>query len=319
MFENMNRLRIDYRGGLLSYEKAKAQLERDVRKAYYNMLLLQENINLLRLSYANAERQVQMAQANYNAGLAPELTLLQARVAMQNLLPTIDQAENGLKLSMSQFAMNLGLDYDTAFELIPIEGEIDFIPLDVAELIKKAATGKPEIQELKQEILLLRSSRKSVMLKLYTPTLSLSWNADPTFQKDPWNDPWFDNMDNWKQQSGNLRISLGFRLNGLFPFGSEYQGIRALNDRVKAMNIGLAQSIQGTEIEIYSTVLSLEKPGSAPKRRRRLSIWLNERTGLPNRRTRRACRTSFRCRARNCPYGRRAYRCLSSNLISSTV
>jgi len=37
---------------------------------YHNMLLLQENIALLQGSYANVDRQVQMAQANYNAGLS---------------------------------------------------------------------------------------------------------------------------------------------------------------------------------------------------------------------------------------------------------
>jgi outer membrane protein TolC len=48
MLEAMRRLRLDYEGGLLSYEKARFQLERDVRKSYYQMLLLQENIALLR-------------------------------------------------------------------------------------------------------------------------------------------------------------------------------------------------------------------------------------------------------------------------------
>lgn len=257
MFENMNRLRLDYQGGLLSYEKAKAALERDVRKAYYNMLLLQENINLLRLSYANVERQVRMAQANYNAGLVPELTLLQARVSLQNLRPTIDQAENGLKLSKMQFAMYLGLDYNTELELIPIEGKVDFIPLDVAELIKNASTGKPDIQELRQNILLLRSGRKTQALALL-PSLSLSWNGTSAFIKDPWEDPWFDNKDDWKK-SGSLTISLGLRLHSLIPYSADFQQIKMLEDQLKTANIGLAQLIRGTEIEIYNTVLSLEK------------------------------------------------------------
>jgi outer membrane protein TolC len=66
-------------------------------------------------------------------------------------------------------------------------------------------------------------------------------------------------MDNWKQQSGNFRITLGFRLNGLLPFGAEFQGNKSIDDGIKTANIGLAQMIRGTEIEIYNTVLSLEK------------------------------------------------------------
>jgi len=256
MFENMKRLRLDYEGGLVGYEKAKLQLERDVRKMYHNMLLLQENIALLQLSAENVDRQVQMAQANYNAGLAPELTLLQARVARENLRPTMDQAENGLKLYMAQFAMFLGLDYNTPFELIPAGTNTDFISIDISEMISKAAAGKPDIQELRQTILMLKSARRAQALSL-TPSLSLSWNTTPAFIGDPWKDDWGDS-ELWKK-SGGLTISLGLRLHSLLPFSADFQGIRNLDDQIKTANIGLAQMIRGTEIEIYNTVLSLER------------------------------------------------------------
>jgi len=259
MIEEMKRLRLDYEKGLITFEKAKLQLERDVRKAYHNILLLQENIALMRGSFANAERQVQMAQANYNAGLAPELTLLQARVARENMRPVIDQVENGMKLAMAQFAMFLGLDYTTVLELIPVSEKNIFTPLNATEIISMASSGKPEIQELKRDILSLSIIKRSTMYRLYSPTLSLSWNADPTFSGDPWKDAWFENMDKWKQQSGSFRITLGFRLNGLLPFGTENQGLKSLEDQLKIANIGLTQLINGTEIEIYNTVLSLEK------------------------------------------------------------
>jgi len=256
MFENMKRLRLDYQGGLISYEKAKLQLERDVRKAYNNMLLLQENINLLKENFEAAGRRVNMAQANYNAGLAPELTLLQAQVAVENMKPMIDQAENGFRLSLAQFAMFLGLPYDTPFELIPAENEHAFIPLDIKELISKAASGKPDIQELRHNILLLQSVRKTQTFSLL-PALTLSWNTQHVFIRDPWKDAWGE-KDNW-QKSGSLNITLGLRLHSLIPFSPDFQGIKNIDDQIRAATIGLAQLVQGTEIEIYNTILSLEK------------------------------------------------------------
>jgi outer membrane protein TolC len=257
MFENMKRLRLDYQGGLISLEKAKVQLERDVRKSYNSMLMLLESIALLRDNYEAAGRRVEMAQAKYNAGLAPELTLLQARVAMENMKPSMDQAENGLRLSMAQFAMYLGLPYDTPFELVPVEAGASFISLDLSELISKAASGKPDIQELRHNILMLQSARKAQVFSLL-PALSLSWNANSAFIRDPWKDPWFDSKDDWRK-SGSLTISLGWRLHSLIPWSQDFQGIKDMDDQIKITNIGLAQMIQGTEIEIYNTVLSLEK------------------------------------------------------------
>ncbi|MCL2196602.1 MAG: TolC family protein [Treponema sp.] len=259
MFENMRRLRIDYEGGLLSYEKAKLQLERDVRKAYHSILLLQENITLLRGSYQNVESQVQMAQANYDAGLAPELTVLQARVARENMRPAIDQVENGLKLSMAQFAMFLGMEYNAEFELVPVTEAAEFISLDVTEMISKAASGKPDIQELRHTIMMMQSARRSLVFSL-TPALSLGWTSQSLFNplKDPWKDPWFENKDDWIR-SGSFTIMLGVRLHSLIPWSQDFQGIKNMDDQIRTATIGLAQLINGTEIEVYNIVLSLER------------------------------------------------------------
>ena len=257
MFENMRRLRLDYEIGLLSYERAKMQLERDVRKAYHTMLLLKENIDLIHGSFENVERQVQIAQANFNAGLAPELTLLQARVARENMRPIIDQVENGLRLSMAQFGMFLGLPYDTQFELIPITEDIDFIPFDVAQMISQAASGKPDINELRHTILMLESLRRMQVYTL-TPSLNLSWNNSSVLMGDPWNDPWFGSSSEWRR-SGSFSITVALRLHSLIPFSTDFQAVRNLDDQIRAANIGLAQLINGTEIEVYNTVLSLER------------------------------------------------------------
>jgi len=181
---------------------------------------------------------------------------LQAQVAMENMKPSIDQVENGYRLSMANFAMLLGLSYDTPFELVPLEKVTDFISLDVKELISKAASGKPDIQELQQSILLLKSARRAQIQSLF-PSLSLSWNTTPAFIGDPWKDDW-GNGDLWRK-SGSLTISLGLRLHSLIPFSQDFQGIKNMDDQITSANIGLAQLIRGTEIEIYNTVLALNK------------------------------------------------------------
>ncbi|MDR1108974.1 MAG: TolC family protein, partial [Spirochaetaceae bacterium] len=274
MFEAMRTLRLSYEGGLIGYEKARIQLERDVRKAYYQVLLLRENIALLQESYAAAQRQVTMAQANYRAGLVPELNVLQARVAMENLRPAIDQAENGLKMSMASFANYLGLPYDTAFEFIPVETETAFIPLDTAELISKAASGRPDILELKHQILTLESTRKAKLLSL-TPSVTVGWNSNSVFIRDPFKDS-LGNNDDW-QQTGAFTLSLGIQLHSLIPFSPNFQAIKDIDDNLRSAHIGLAQAIRGTELEIYNTVLTLEQARITVETQR-LTAELAERT-----------------------------------------
>ncbi|MDR2096795.1 MAG: TolC family protein [Treponema sp.] len=276
MFESMNRLLLEYRGGLVSYEKAKVQLEREIRKQYYQILLLQENIGLLKENAAAAERRVTMTEALYKAGMAPELNLLQARVSAENLKPNIDDTENSLKLLMAQFAMNLGMEFDTEFELIAVNTDASFIPLDIQELIGRAANSRMDIQEIRQNILVLQSARKAAFYQVYTPSLSLSLNFDPTFGGDPWKDNWFKG-DSWRQSSGMFRISLGFRLNGLFPLGQEAQNIADIDDNIRSLTIGLSQAVRGSELEVYNTILSLEKARASMEAQAR-TVELAERT-----------------------------------------
>jgi outer membrane protein TolC len=249
-----------------------------VRKAYVNILFLEEQIKLLNDSLANAQRRVDMAQANYRAGLIPEVSLLQARVAMENLRPAINEAENTHRMAMASFATHLGLPYDTQFDLSEIPEDVEFISLDTMELIAKAVTNKPELAELKKNIQSLKSTRKSTFFNLYTPTLSLGYTMDPTFGGDPWKDDVFDSSL-WSQSSGMFRITLGWRLNGLFPFTQEHQALKSLDDGISAANLGLAQAVQGTEVEVYNIVLQLEKTRTQAEAQR-LTVDLAERTYL---------------------------------------
>ncbi|MDR1950423.1 MAG: TolC family protein, partial [Spirochaetaceae bacterium] len=251
-------IRRDYHTGILTYDKAKIQMERDVRKAYNQMLLLEESIRVRQDSLTAAERQVAMAQANYDSGLSPQLTLLQAQVNRDNLKPDIEEMENQYKIAMANFAMSLGLPYDTQFELIPAGEEIDFVLLDTKKLISEASQKRPDILEIKANILFLQSSRTAQSLQSRTPYLRFDWGLSPTFSGDPFKDKWGD-RDNWADM-GSFSITLGWQsLNGLFPFTKEGQAIRDLDNQIRAANIALAQTIRGTELEIYNTILSLEK------------------------------------------------------------
>ena len=266
----------EYQAGKITIEKAKLQLERDVRKGYYQILLSKEYLDLLRNSFDNAEQQAAMAQANYRGGLIPEVNLLQVQVARENLRPQIDEAENLYRMAMASFALFLDLPYDSDFELEPLPGDAEFIILEAQDLILKAAGNKPEIEELRRTLSALRAQKTSLFFNLYTPTLSLGFNMDPTFQKDPMKDNWL-NFSDWKQRQGMFRITLAWRLNAFIPFTSEYQAYQAMSDAVKSMELGLTRTVQGTQAEVYNIIMQLEKTRTSAEAQK-MTVDLAERT-----------------------------------------
>ena len=257
LFEGLKNYRLDYEAGVLSYEKAKAQMERDLRKLYHNILLAEENLRLQREKYAAAERQETQAQANYRAGLAPELQYLQAQVAKENLKPQIDEAENNVRLVKANFAFTIGLPYDTEIELVPLDGEFTPVSLEISRLISDASRNKPDILELRQTLLVAQSGRKAQALQAWTPYLNLGWNIQRAFTGDPWKDSWGDS-GLWSK-SGSFTITLGMTFNGLVPWFKEGQALKATANQIAGLNVNLAQLIRGTEIEVYNTCLTLAK------------------------------------------------------------
>ena len=275
-FVGMKQTIEEYQAGKITIEKAKLQLERDVRKAYYQLLLVKEQVALLQGSYENANRQVAMAQANYRGGLIPEVNLLQVQVARENLKPQIDEAENAYRMLMASFAMFLGLPYDAEFELVPLPGDVEFIVLEAQDLISRAASNKPEVEELRRNLAALKAQKTALFYNLYTPSLIFGFNMDPTFMGDPMKDSWF-NGDSWQQRSGMFRITLGWRLNAFIPFTREYQSYQAMKDAVKAMELGMSQAVQGTEMEAYNIIMQLEKTRTTAEAQR-MTVNLAART-----------------------------------------
>jgi outer membrane protein TolC len=259
LVEGIKKYRLDYEAGLSGLQSARIQMERGVRQLYNQILLQQANAALLRENFTNTQRRAAIAEENFKAGLGPRLNWLQAQVAVENIKPTINEMENAIKSLEANFAILLGLPYDTEFELIPIEAGESYISTDVAEFISKASAGKPDILTLQKEIQALHSARKSQALSLYTPYLRFDWSLSSTFNPmmDPWKDGFFT-ADNWNK-GGSFSLTLGMNLNSLFSFTKEGQSLKDADNGLLMQNIRLAQMIRETEVDIYTKLNGLEK------------------------------------------------------------
>ncbi len=257
LFEGVKSLRADYEAGLISYAQAEARLERDVRKSFYNLLLLEENMRLMEEQIEAARRRYDQARANYRAGTSPELAMLQAQVAYENLKPALEEMRIGYRSARDAFAMTLGLPRGA--EVIPV-GKIapSYADLDAEALISSGLSSRLDIQSLVKSLESLQIAETALKYRLWTPNLILGWNLDPTFSGDPWADDLF-NGDNWSQRSGMFRATLSMRLNGLFPFTQDGQQLEELRGQKEGLRAGLAQALRGAEMEIDGLVRRLEK------------------------------------------------------------
>lgn len=272
--EGVIQLKKSYEAGAITYQKAKSQLERDIRKLYNSLLFAQESLKVQEASLTLAEEQVRTATANYRAGLSPELNLLQARLNRDNLIPDVDQTRNNIKASMANLAMLLGIPYNTEFELEALPKVSQDVAIDTQKLINEAAANKIDIQELRASITATRHARNAMRLQLWTPSLGIGWSLSPTFQGDPFVDEW--GGDSWVDR-GSISVSLSWSLNGLFPWTTQSANLRDMEDDLRNLDINLAQSIRATELEVYNTIFSIEQARESTTAQQK-TVALAERT-----------------------------------------
>ncbi len=259
LFKEIKGTKVDYAAGLISYETALKQLERDVRKNFYNILVFEENLNLMKQNLQAAGERYEQAKINYSNGLVPELSKLSAQVGYENLKPALSEMELGYANMLDGFKMLLGIDLS---EDIDIEGTISVNPvkLNTQKLTETFLQRRLDMQKMKNSLLSLKIKRSALKLRTMTPMLVLGWNLDPAYALDPWENNWFENMnDNWSQQSGMLRITLAMSLDSFLPWSSAQVGIKDMGDGIRQLEIGISQAKSGAEMEIKSLVKQLNK------------------------------------------------------------
>lgn len=150
------------RAAVESARATKIGLIAQVKQSFYNILLAQESLDVLRASESNISQVVDQTQALFNQGLASEYDLLTAQVQLSNLQPTIIQTEKSIDLAKQLFKMYLYLPQEIQ---ITLSGTlIDFKghePLSEQDLSNNSDLRQMEIQEniMAQQLSIARTAR----------------------------------------------------------------------------------------------------------------------------------------------------------------
>ncbi len=259
LFKEMKGTKLDYEAGLISYETAIKQLERDVRKNFYNILVYEENLWLMEQNIEAANSRFEQAKINYKNGLVPELSVLSAQVGYENLKPAFTEMKLGFETMKDGFKILLGIELS---EEISLEGDIVINPvkLDTEQLTNYFLGKRLDIQFMNKSVQSLENSKSALKLQTMTPMLSLGLNFDPAFQADPLENNWFENMgDTWSQQSGMFRMTLAMSLDSFLPWSKTQTGIKDMEDGISQLKLGIVQTRIGAEMEIKTLVMQLNK------------------------------------------------------------
>ena len=129
VYETLKMNRTQMEQAVESARSSKINLTNEVKKGYYNILLAEQSLSVLKESEKSIAETVANTEKMYEQGLASEYDLLSAQVQLSNLRPNIVQTENSIKATKLLFKMYLGLPAQSDFVL---EGTLDDFAEEVA-------------------------------------------------------------------------------------------------------------------------------------------------------------------------------------------
>ncbi len=131
-------------------KSVETKIKTDVKKSFYNVLLLKEVIKLNQQSIENAQENLRVVEARYKAGVALEYDYIRAKVKVETLKPQLSQTQNHLEIAKKFLKNNIGLKDETDLD---VSGDLTYDSTEVwgstGDLIKKISENNVAIRQLK--------------------------------------------------------------------------------------------------------------------------------------------------------------------------
>lgn len=214
---SLSSTRLAYQAGKLSYESARRAIERDVRKAYYQLLVYDERISIARQNLNAAEMEYDQADSAWKAGLKSELDVKTALVKLESLKPSLDQAVLDTETAKQAFRQLLGIGGEGSFELA------DGLESAIGGLAFALETSEPSATPSQQDLALrleeAQAAAGAASANLYTPSFGLTWAYSGA------------------SQIGAVQASLGYSLGKLLPGSAQRQAEEKARDQVAKLEM----------------------------------------------------------------------------------
>jgi len=243
----MDSYRLGYQIQQVTYEQAKAEVERTITKLFYYLLMEEQNIGVQQANLELAQKQYEEVQLKFEQGFASELEVLSSQLAAERLKPSLQQVKNQYASNLLSLKSMLGMELDQ--ELV-VEGEIPSLikELEVQDL-KEYLEKSYSIALLDLNIAQLKTTKELNSKQALLPSLSLSGSYDLSF--------WNDSYSNDFSDSASYSIGVRIPLDGFIPNSRTKVGLAKLDDSVQKLALQRQQAVKQLEVSVVGQVQSL--------------------------------------------------------------
>lgn len=216
-FRNLNTYRkakLGVESSLIDLKIIDNDISLQVVNTYLNVLFAKENLEVARVQADISKKQIERAQAQFDAGAIPKGDLLNIQSTSANDAQQIVIQENSLNIALLQLSQLLQIPY-SSFDVAVLKLDSPSLTLlyESSDIVlKKALKDRPEIEKAKLNI---RNAELDIEIarSAYLPTISSSLSLESGYNYfiDP--EPLNPSGGFLDQLDGNLGFGVGFSIN----------------------------------------------------------------------------------------------------------
>lgn len=209
----------------------------EVSKAFYEVLLSQEQIRITEEDLQRQERQLRDARSLYEAGITDNIDYKRATITLQNTRAALYESREAYEVSMAILRELSGLGTEQTFELdYDLDMMLNEVMVDTLEGVE--LSQRPEIQQVRIQQS-LQDMNVSFFRRTYIPQLSAFFNYNIIYQS-PVGNQLFDRA--YPNSLAGLRLSFP-----IFQGGKRSHDIRVANLELRQLE--LAQDNLSLQLE----------------------------------------------------------------------
>jgi outer membrane protein TolC len=163
----------NFQGSKLSVEDAKDMVVLTVGNAYLLCIADASRVQSAKAQVSTSKVSLDQAVANHEAGTAPLLDELRARVDYQTQQQTLISAQNQYEKDKIALARTIGLPLEQSYELADQAPFKALDNLDANAAVQQGLAHRQDLQALQQQVEGARASRSAATAERY-PTITLS-------------------------------------------------------------------------------------------------------------------------------------------------
>jgi outer membrane protein TolC len=249
MITNLQTTALNLEAKVITLDKAKSDLEVQIKKLYYGILVQQSALDVLQKNIDYMNETLGNTQAAYENGDIPELSVLQLQSQISSQSAALEKSQTGIESQKRTLAFLIGFDDITEYLNLTTKLPTTFND-DLSQYsIDKAISSSIDLESASINKQILEIGKKALFEMTYIPSLSLSASYMPTALD-------ITDFNTYAPSSlydaGTIRATVGINITEMLPGSSTQNSLNGMDVTFDQLDLARS-SIQSSIILAYNS------------------------------------------------------------------